>query len=313
MDEHPFDDTATDALLDGKVTPAQAPEGLQQAAALILLARSRSTVTDRATERQTVSQMGAIVRGEGSTGAAADSRFAAHRARFAAVAAVAAFVALSGGAVAAAAGALPNPVQRVVSSGFADLGLSVPTPATHPSTTEAPPTTLRHPLTGAVGLCTAYEASLHNPTAAAKKAGATAFVRLATLARSRHETVAALCAQLLDGRRNTRHGPPPSTISPPTTTKSKGHGKPDTHEGHGPPHPPGPNPGKGHDGTDGHGGAGGGSGGSSGGGGPGSGGGSGSHGGTTGSGGGPGSGGGSPSGPHGGSSGSGGGSGHGHG
>jgi uncharacterized membrane protein YgcG len=252
MDQHPFDDTATDALLDGKVSPAQAPEGLQHVAALIHLAQAPAT-TDRAAERQVVSEMGAIVRGGGSGVAA--SRFAAHRARLATVAAVAGLVVLSGGAVAAAAGALPNPVQRVVASGFSNVGISMPTPTTgaRPTTTVAPPTTTRHPAATLAGLCVAYRAASRNPTAAAHQARATAFVRLAEAAKAHHESVAAYCTHVLAARKPAHHAAPPTTRRPPTSVpdKGKGKGKPEHPSGtHHPSSPP--PPGKGHDGHDGH-------------------------------------------------------------
>jgi uncharacterized membrane protein YgcG len=250
MDQHPFDDTATDALLDGKVSPAQAPDGLQHVAALIHLAQAPAT-TDRAAERQVVSQMGAIVRGGGS-GAAATSRFAAHRARLATVAAVAGLVALSGGAVAAAAGALPNPVQRVVASGFSNVGISMPDPTTGArptTTTAAPPTTTRHHPATPAGLCVAYLAASKNPTAAANQARATAFVRLAEAAKAHHESVATYCTDVLAARKPTHAAPPTSVPGKGTDT---GKGKPEDPSGtHHPSSPP--PPGKGHDsGSDGH-------------------------------------------------------------
>jgi len=250
MDQHPFDDTATDALLDGKVSPAQAPEGLQHVAALIHLAQAPAT-TDRAAERQVVSQMGAIVRGGGSGVAA--SRFAAHRARLATVAAVAGFVVLSGGAVAAAAGALPNPVQRVVASGFSNVGISMPTPTTGagPTTTVAPPTTTRHAAATLAGLCVAYRAASKNPTAAAHQARATAFVRLAEAARAHHESVAAYCTHLLAARRPAHHAAPPTTSRPPTSVPGKDRGEGRPKEPSGTHHPSGPPPpGEGHGGYD---------------------------------------------------------------
>ena len=257
MDQHPFDDTATDALLDGKVSPAQAPDGLQHVAALIHLAQAPAT-TDRAAERQTVSQMGAIVRGGGSGVAA--SRFAAHRARLATVAAVAGLVVLSGGAVAAAAGALPNPVQRVVASGFSNVGISMPTPTTgaRPTTTVAPPTTTRHHTATLAGLCVAYRAASKNPTAAAHQARATAFVRLAEAAKAHHESVAAYCTHVLAARKPAHHGAPPTTSRPPTSVPGKGKGKGKPEDPSGTHHPSPPPPSKGHDpGSDGHHGSGG--------------------------------------------------------
>ncbi len=168
------------------------------------------------------------------------------------MAAVAGLVVLSGGAVAAAAGALPNPVQRVVASGFSNVGISMPTPTTGArptATTVAPPTTTRHHPATLAGLCVAYRAASKNPTAAAHQARATAFVRLAEAAKAHHESVAAYCTHVLAARKPAHHAAPPTTSRPPTELPGKGTGKPD-HPSR-PHHPTGPPPpGKGHDGHD---------------------------------------------------------------
>lgn len=225
MDTNPLDDATVDALFDGTLAPAKAPEGLATVAALFQAAAAPNPHSALAGERPAVAAIAATVRGEDPEA----RRVGATRERLAKVAAIATFVALGGGAVAAAAGTLPGPVQKVVSRGFANVGVEVPAPTDRPDMPHTS-TTVRHEraLTApssraqAKGLCVAYRNTNPKAPASAKRARAVAFQRLALVATKHDETVKEYCDRIAPP-----HTPPasiPVTV-PPTV--------PPTHNGPG--------------------------------------------------------------------------------
>ncbi len=225
----------TDALLEGRVEPDEAPPGLQEVATLVLAARSLHANGGLAGENSVVAAFVESVRAPLAAVPAVSSRPRRSAGRFSAkVAGAAAILALGGATAAAATGSLPGSVQGALSRNLSHLGINLPNPATDAgnsagagsnvghgrSTALAAPTTTANEF----GLCTAYSHVSANGNHG-KALSSVAFSRLAAAAAAANggtgETVQAFCAPILQA------GPSTSTGSDGTSSTDNG-GKPAT-------------------------------------------------------------------------------------
>ena len=209
----------TDALLEGRVEPDEAPAGLQEVATLVLAARSLHANGGLAgensvSENSVVAAFIESVRAPQATPAPVSPRPRRSAGRFSAkVAGTAAILALGGAAAAAATGSLPAPLQAAVSRNLSHIGIGVPDPQKGTSSSglvsnagagpagQGRSTALTAPSTTAneYGLCTAYFApgGVSSTDTTGKSAlSSVAFARLTAAATAKGETVQAFCASI---------------------------------------------------------------------------------------------------------------------
>ena len=208
----------TDALLEGRVEPDEAPPGLQEVATLVLAARSLHANGGLAGENSVVCAFVETVRAPLATvapisaGTSLGARRSAGRVS-AKVAGAAAVLALGGATAAAATGSLPGSVQGALSRNLSHIGIHVPDPQTGTSAPgaasnageghagEGSSTALTAPSTTAseYGLCTAYfapDGRSSTNTSRGSALSSVGFSRLTAAATAKGETVQAFCASI---------------------------------------------------------------------------------------------------------------------
>jgi hypothetical protein len=232
-----LDGETAERLLTGRLSPAQAPPGYAEVAALLAAAAAPPAPEELTGEAAALAELRAVTRAR-----AAGSRRAARparRRRAGLVAVVAAGALATGGVAAAATGHLPGPVQDAARSILVTVGSDEPaTPGPRASTPGSGGTgqgpastgaTTRGPgTTGAAaaanpnlkGLCNAYQAG--EGAEQGGKLDATAFEALARAAGGR-ERIPAYCRRLLPPDKTAKEHRQPA---PPAPGQGQGPGGP---------------------------------------------------------------------------------------
>lgn len=129
----PFDDEAVEALLSGRLDPADAPPALRQLAELVAAARSPAPHGDRAGDDQLLADVTAVVREGAGIAPESDHRRRSMLAKIlpAKAAVVIATVTVGVGAAAAATGSFPASIQTSLAGAASHVGITLPKPAGH--------------------------------------------------------------------------------------------------------------------------------------------------------------------------------------
>jgi len=231
-----LDGETAERLLTGRLSPAQAPPGYAEVAALLAAAAAPPAPEELTGEAAARAALRAVTRARAAGSRRAASPARRRRAGLAAV--VAAGALATGGVAAAATGHLPGPVQGAARSILVTVGSDEPAPPANPPRASTPGSgaTGRGPAsTGAAGrgpgttgaaapnlkgLCNAYQAG--EGAEQGGKLDATAFQALARAAGGR-EKIPAYCQHLLPPDKKAKE---PRQPAPPTPGQGQGQGGP---------------------------------------------------------------------------------------
>lgn len=220
MRSFPLDEDTAERLLDGGLSPEDAPLGWERVALLVGVASGPAEESEVADELTIIAAMADVVLGDAAGEPAGDAvgeaeivsldsrRTGTARFRTARVAGIAAVVVLlSGTAAAAATDVLPRPAQRAVSNVAAHVGVTLPKPlaatdhdaddVTVPGAPSTPRPADHDPKLGAASTSVASTALCRSATAADLDAGTTPDTDdLGVAAAADRESVADFCRGL---------------------------------------------------------------------------------------------------------------------